>query len=117
MMIEGKEGRGYAELAKATGALIGKANQTPGLNQVYTLFNMNTPRVYADVDRRKADLLGVPPERVFEALQVYLGSAFINDFNLLGRTYRVTAQADAPSRGTTADIANLPTRPDLGNRK
>ena len=47
---------------------------------------------------RKADMLGVPPERVFEALQVYLGSAFVNDFNLLGRTYRVTAQADAPFR-------------------
>ena len=57
-------------------------------------------------------MLGVPPERVFEALQVYLGSAFVNDFNLLGRTYRVTAQADAPFRATEADIANLQTRSD-----
>ena len=59
-------------------------------------------------------MLGVPPERVFEALQVYLGSAFVNDFNLLGRTYHVTAQADAPFRRTTADIANLKTRSELG---
>src|SRR3546814_21058673 len=59
-------------------------------------------------------MLGVPPERVFEALQVYLGSAFVNDFNLLGRTYRVTAQADAPYRQTVADIANLPTRSNSG---
>jgi multidrug efflux pump subunit AcrB len=58
--------------------------------------------------------LGVPPERVFEALQVYLGSAFVNDFNLLGRTFRVTAQADAPFRNTTADIANLKTRSNSG---
>ncbi|HKT85782.1 MAG TPA: multidrug efflux RND transporter permease subunit [Novosphingobium sp.] len=114
MIVEDKEGRGYAELAKAAGAMLAKANQTPELKQVYTLFDMKTPRVYADVDRRKADMLGVPPERVFEALQVYLGSMFINDFNLLGRTYRVTAQADAPYRGTTADIANLKTRSDSG---
>ena len=59
-------------------------------------------------------MLGVPPERVFEALQVYLGSAFVNDFNLLGRTYRVTAQADAPFRATEADIANLQTRSNSG---
>src|SRR6185436_15854489 len=80
----------------------------------YTLFNMNTPRVYADLDRAKANMLGVPPERVFEAMQVYLGSAFINDFNLLGRTYRVTAQADAPFRTGSADIANYRARSDSG---
>ena len=114
MIVEDKEGRGYGELAKAVGPLLAQANQSPELQQVYTLFNTATPRVYADVDRRKADLLGVPPQRIFEALQVYLGSAFINDFNLLGRTYRVTAQADAPYRGTTADIANLKTRSDSG---
>jgi len=114
IMVEDREGRGYAELAKAAGNLIAKANQTPGLTQVYTLFDMGTPRVFADVDRRKADLLGVPPERVFEAMQVYLGSAFVNDFNLLGRTYRVTAQADAPYRGSVADIANLKARSNSG---
>ena len=114
MIVEDKEGRGYAELTKAAGAMIAQANQTPGLQQVYTLVNLDTPRVFADVDRRKADMLGVPPERVFEALQVYLGSAFVNDFNLLGRTYRVTAQADSPYRGTTADIANLKTRSNSG---
>ncbi|HVF83272.1 MAG TPA: efflux RND transporter permease subunit, partial [Sphingomicrobium sp.] len=87
---------------------------TPGLSQVYTLFDISTPRVFADIDRSKADMLGVPPERVFEALQVYLGSAFVNDFNLLGRTYRVTAQADAPFRATQADIANLRARSNSG---
>jgi hydrophobe/amphiphile efflux-1 (HAE1) family protein len=114
IMVEDREARGYDKLANVAGTLIGKANQTAGLKQVYTLFDTGTPRIFADVDRRKADLLGVPPERVFEALSVYLGSAFVNDFNLLGRTYRVTAQADAPYRGSIADMANLKTRSNSG---
>ena len=114
MMVQDQGGHGYPEMGKTAYGLIGQANQTKGLAQVYTFFDTATPRIFADVDRTKANLLGVPPERVFEALQVYLGSAFVNDFNLLGRTYRVTAQADAPFRNTTADIANLKTRSNTG---
>ncbi|MBA4090691.1 MAG: hydrophobe/amphiphile efflux-1 family RND transporter [Sphingobium sp.] len=114
IMLEDRQDHGYAELNKVAQDFIAKANQTPGLSMIYTLFDVSTPRIYADVDRAKADLLGVPPERVFEAMQVYLGSAFVNDFNLLGRTYRVTAQADAEHRGTVADIANLKTRSNAG---
>jgi hydrophobe/amphiphile efflux-1 (HAE1) family protein len=114
LMLEDRDGRGYAELEKAANAVIAKANQAKGMAGVYTFFDTGTPRVYADIDRAKADLLGVPPERLFEALQVYLGSAFVNDFNLLGRTYRVTAQADAPFRATKADIADLRTRSNSG---
>jgi hydrophobe/amphiphile efflux-1 (HAE1) family protein len=114
MMVEDREGRSYKALGGAANDFIGKANQTPGLKQIYTFFETSTPRIFADVDRRKADMLGVPPERVFEAMQVYLGSAFVNDFNLLGRTFHVTAQADAPFRNTVADIANLKTRSDSG---
>lgn len=114
MLIQDREERGYGELNKLAQNFVAKANQTPGLSMVYTLSDVGTPRIYADVDRRKADMLGVPPERVFEAMQVYLGSAFVNDFNLLGRTYRVTAQADADHRGSVADIANLKTRSTSG---
>ncbi|MDB5706321.1 MAG: transporter, partial [Sphingomonas bacterium] len=114
MMVQDPEARGYNDLAKASFGLIGQANQTRGLQQIYTFFDTSTPRIFTDVDRTKANMLGVPPERVFEALQVYLGSAFVNDFNLLGRTYHVTAQADAPFRNTTADIANLKTRSNSG---
>ncbi len=114
MIVEDREEHGFQQLSGLSWGLIGKANQSPGLKQVYTLFDTSTPRVFADVDRRKADMLEVPPERVFEALQVYLGSAFVNDFNLLGRTYRVTAQADAPYRASEADIANLRTRSNSG---
>jgi multidrug efflux pump subunit AcrB len=114
MMVEDLGDHGYDALGKNAYGVIGKANQTKGLAQVYTFFNTATPRIFADIDRRKADMLGVPPSRVFEALQVYLGSAYVNDFNLLGRTYHVTAQADAAHRETAADIANLKTRSNSG---
>ncbi|HWI85271.1 MAG TPA: multidrug efflux RND transporter permease subunit [Sphingomonas sp.] len=114
MMIEDRGGHGFNDLAAVSTAVIGKANQSKGLTQVYTFFNTATPRIFADIDRRKAELLGVTPDRVFEALQVYLGSAYVNDFNLLGRTYHVTAQADASHRGSIADISNLKTRSASG---
>ncbi|SEI75855.1 hydrophobe/amphiphile efflux-1 (HAE1) family protein [Sphingomonas sp. OV641] len=114
MIVQDREGGDYRKLGEETQKLLAKANQTEGLAQVFTFFDTATPRIFADIDRAKADMLGVPPERVFEALQVYLGSAFVNDFNLLGRTYRVTAQADAPFRSTPADIANLKTRSNSG---
>jgi hydrophobe/amphiphile efflux-1 (HAE1) family protein len=114
MIVQDTGGHNFAELSGLSWGIIGKANQTPGLKQVYTLFDISTPRVFADVDRAKADMLGVPPERIFEALQVYLGSAFVNDFNLLGRTYRVTAQADSAFRANEADVANLRARSNSG---
>ncbi|HTM96315.1 MAG TPA: multidrug efflux RND transporter permease subunit [Croceibacterium sp.] len=110
MMVEDKDGKGYRALQDAAGKVIAEANRQKGLAGVYTFFDTGTPRVHAEIDRDKAQLLGVPPARIFETLQVYLGSAFINDFNLLGRTYRVTAQADAQFRDGPSDIANLQTR-------
>src|SRR3546814_17259 len=107
LMVEDLGDQGYDALGKQAFGVIGKANQTAGLQQIYTFFNTATPRIFADIDRRKADMLGVPPS---QALQVYLGSAYVNDFNLLGRTYRVTAQADAAHRATEADIADLKPR-------
>jgi hydrophobe/amphiphile efflux-1 (HAE1) family protein len=114
MMVEDRNGRGYRALQEAANAMIAKANQQKGLAGVYTFFDTGTPRVRADIDRDKAQILGVSPSQVFETLQVYLGSTFINDFNLLGRTYHVTAQADAPFRDSPADIANLQTRSSNG---
>jgi hydrophobe/amphiphile efflux-1 (HAE1) family protein len=115
MMVEDKNGEGYRALQETVNAVIAQANQQEGLAGVYTFFDTGTPRVRADIDRDKAQILGVSPSRVFETLQIYLGSAFINDFNLLGRTYRVTAQADAPFRESPSDIANLQTRSDNGS--
>jgi hydrophobe/amphiphile efflux-1 (HAE1) family protein len=114
MMVQDRSGAGYQALEQAAGGLIGEAHKTPGLANVFTLFNTATPRIYADIDRAKADMLGVPSSRVFEAMQVYLGSSYVNDFNLLGRTFRVTAQADAPFRDDASDIAQLKTRSNSG---
>jgi len=110
MMIQDKRGRGLPALEAATQEIVTAANQTPGLAGVFSLFNTRTPKIYADIDRVRAEMLNVSTDRVFETLQVYLGSAYVNDFNYLGRTYRVTAQADGPFRGTVRDIANLKTR-------
>jgi len=110
MMIQDKRNRGLPALEAATGEILAAANKTPGLVGVFSLFNTRTPKLYADVDRVKAEMLDVPVGNVFEALQVYLGSAYINDFNYLGRTYQVTAQADAPFREDVDSIARLKTR-------
>ena len=108
--VQDRSGRGLVPLEGATWAVAGAAGQTPGIAQAFTLFNTRTPQIYADIDRTKAEMLGVPISRVFEALSVYNGSAFVNDFNILGRTYRVTAQADNPYRLTLRDVSNLKTR-------
>ncbi len=108
--VQDRAGRGLPALEKATWSLVGATHSDPGLVQAFTLFNTHTPQIYADIDRTKAELLGVPISRVFEALSVYMGSAYINDFNILGRTYQVTAQADNPFRMTLRDVANLKTR-------
>lgn len=114
MIVQDRSDMGYQALEQAAGQLIGEARKDPTLANVFTLYNTATPRIWADIDRAKADMLGVPPSRVFEALQVYLGSAYVNDFNLLGRTYRVTAQAEASARDDPADIAQLKTRSNSG---
>lgn len=110
MYVQDRAGRGPRALEQAVGGILGPANQTPGLVQVFTLFNTSTPQIYADIDRTKAEMLGVPITRFFDTLSIYMGSAFVNDFNILGRTYRVTAQADNPFRLSVRDVANLRTR-------
>ena len=110
LYVQDRAGRGPRALEQAVGSIIGPANQTPGLVQVFTLFNTSTPQVYADIDRTKAEMLGVPITRFFDTLSTYMGSTFVNDFNILGRTYRVTAQADNPFRLSVRDVENLRTR-------
>jgi hydrophobe/amphiphile efflux-1 (HAE1) family protein len=114
MIIQDRASNGYDAMQAAAFQFMGQAAQSKPLTNVFTLYNTQTPRVYADIDRTKANMLGVPPERVNEALQVYLGSAYVNDFNLLGRTYRVTAQADSRFRSDVTDIAQLKARSNSG---
>jgi hydrophobe/amphiphile efflux-1 (HAE1) family protein len=114
MMVEDRAARGSQALLEATTAMVTKASQTPGLTQVFTLFENSTPQIYLDIDRTKAQMLGVNVADVFGALQVYIGSAYVNDFNLLGRTFRVTAQADAPYRRDLSDILKIRVRNESG---
>jgi len=114
LYVQDRRDRGLIALEGAAHQLIGAANQTHGLTRVFTLFNNGTPQIFADIDRVKSEMLGVPPARVFEALEVYLGSAFVNDFNFLGRTYRVTAQADGEFRDDLADVATFRARSNSG---
>ena len=115
MYVEDRRGRGLQALEAVTNELVARANQEPGLTSVFTLFNTRTPKVYADIDRAKAEMLGVPVNNVFDTLNVYLGSSYVNDFNYLGRTYRVQLQADGEFRREVRDIANLKTRNARGD--
>jgi hydrophobe/amphiphile efflux-1 (HAE1) family protein len=114
LIVEDRRGAGYRALEGATTDLMINGNQRRELTSVFTLFNTSTPRLWAEIDRDKAEMAGVPPEAVFSTLSDYLGSAFVNDFNYLGRTYRVTAQADAQFRDEASDIARLQTRSASG---
>jgi HAE1 family hydrophobic/amphiphilic exporter-1 len=114
MLIEDRSNLGLKALEGAAFAMMMKANQTPGITSAFTTFNTRTPRLFADVDRERAEQLGVPVENVFSTLGTYLGSTYVNDFNFLGRTYRVTAQADAPYRDEVSDVGHLRTRSAAG---
>jgi len=115
MMIQDRGGLGASELQGAVMAMMGRAAQTPGLTQVFSLFETSTPQLYLDIDRTKAQMLGINVSDVFSALQTYLGSTYVNDFNLLGRTFRVTAQADAPFRLDAKDVLKIRVRNDRGD--
>ncbi len=110
MMVEDKSGAGSAVLQSAVNAMMGKAAQTPGVRQVFSLFETSTPQLFLDIDRVKAQMLGIRIPDVFAALQTYLGSLYVNDFNILGRTFRVTAQSAGDYRLTPKDALNIRVR-------
>jgi len=114
MMVEDRQGAGPQALQQAVYAMMGRAAQTEGLQQVFSLFETATPQLYLDIDRNKAQLLGINVSDVFAALQVYLGSAYVNDFNLFGRTFRVQAQADSQYRLEPKDVLQLRVRNSAG---
>jgi len=115
MMIEDRAGRGAQALQNVSYAMMGKAAQTPGLFQVFSLFENTTPQLYLDIDRTKAQLLGINIPDVFAALQDYLGSIYVNDFNLFGRIYRVIAQAQDDHRSSSKDVLKIRVRNSAGD--
>ncbi len=114
MMIEDRAGRGPQALQGAAFAMMAEAAKDPRLAQVFSFFETSTPQIYLDIDRTKAQLLGVRVQDVFSALQIYIGSSYVNDFNLFGRTFRVTAQADSEYRLDPKDVLNIRVRNDQG---
>lgn len=114
MMVQDRGDKGAAALEQAAWALAMAANQGPETTNAYTFFETSTPRIYLDIDREKARQLNVPLQNIFNALEVYLGSSYVNDFNFLGRTFRVTAQADAQYRLSEDDVLRIRVRSDDG---
>jgi hydrophobe/amphiphile efflux-1 (HAE1) family protein len=111
MIVEDRSGKAdYRKLEAVTQGLAAAVNKDPDVTGAFATFNTKTPRIYADIDRTKAEYLGVPDSSVFDTLQTYLGSTFINDFNYLNHTYTVYAQADAPFRQDDSEIQQLQTR-------
>ena len=110
LFIEDRGDRGYGELQNAVNAFQGAVSGTPGMGFPISSYQANVPQLDAEVDRVKAKAQGVPLTELFETLQTYLGSAYVNDFNLFGRTWQVIAQADGEFRDSVEDIGKLRTR-------
>ena len=103
------------ELSAVTRAMVIAANQDPDLRAVFSTYTANVPQLYLNLDRTKAEILKVPVDRVFSTLQAYLGSRYVNDFNLYSRVFQVKVQADAPYRDSIDDIKRIYVRSDDGN--
>ncbi|MGD9602628.1 MAG: efflux RND transporter permease subunit, partial [Gammaproteobacteria bacterium] len=114
LYVQNRGGHSLEALEKVTQEMIARLAQDPRVARVFTTFNTRTPKIFADIDRTRAEKLQVPAERVLDTLEIYLGSAYVNDFNFLGRTYRVTAQAEGDYRDQREDLLKLKTRSDRG---
>jgi multidrug efflux pump len=110
LQVEDRMDLGDEALDAAMKAVTMKAYQTPELAGIFSSYNINVPQLNADLDRTKAIQLGVPISDVFQTMQIYLGSLYINDFNKFGRTYQVVAQADREFRAHPDDIGKLQVR-------
>jgi multidrug efflux pump len=114
LYLEDRGSLGYQALDQATKAFLAKAYQAPELAGLFSTYQVNVPQLYADIDRTRARQLGVPVTEVFDTMQIYLGSLYVNDFNKFGRTYSVRVQADAPYRARAEDIGQLKVRSTSG---
>ena len=114
LYVEDRADLGYDALYQNLQNVIGKSYSTPGLAGTFSGFTVNVPQLDADIDRVKAKTEGIPLDNLFETMQIYLGSLYVNDFNRFGRTYEVVAQADSQFRAHPEDITRLKTRNDKG---
>ncbi len=110
MFVEDRAGQGYEALFQQLQGVINQTYANSNLAGVFSTFTVNVPQLDAEIDRVKAKAQGVPLQNVFETMQIYLGSLYVNDFNLFGRTYQVVAQADSQFRDGADDITRFKTR-------
>jgi hydrophobe/amphiphile efflux-1 (HAE1) family protein len=115
IMVEDRGDGGLMELEKQTVGLVGKANQTPGLSGLFTIYKANSPQLFVDIDRDQCLKQGVSLNEMFGTLQAYLGSRYVNDFNRFGRTWQVIVQADARFRNDVEDVKKLKVRSESGH--
>ena len=110
LQIQDRGDQGYQALDNVVKQVTGMAYQDPTLSRVYSNYNVSVPQLYADLDRTKAQQLGIPIDEIFRTMQIYLGSIYVNDFNQFGRTYQVVAQAEKEFRSEPQDITRLQVR-------
>jgi multidrug efflux pump len=114
LLVQDRGGQGFPALQEATDAYVGASRNDPRVSGVFTTFRASAPQLYADIDRLKAQKLDVPLGNVFDTLQVYLGSVYVNDFNRFGRTFQVRAQAEGAYRAEPEDLIRIKTRNKSG---
>ncbi len=114
LQLEDQVGLGYEALDEAKKAFLAKAMQAPELTGLFSSYKVDVPQLYADIDRTRARQLNVPITSIFETLQVYLGSYYVNDFNKFGRVYSVRVQADGKFRARPEDVGQLKVRSTTG---
>jgi len=114
LQLEDRGGLGYEALDQAVKAFMAKAYQSKELAGMFSSYQVNVPQLYADIDRSKARQLGVAVTDIFDTMQIYLGSLYVNDFNKFGRTYSVRVQADAAYRARAEDVGQLKVRSASG---
>ena len=114
IQLEDRAGLGYEEVNRVTQEVLKRAAGTPELSNLFTSFTVNVPQLQADIDVEKAATLGLSKTDVANALQVNLGSLYVNDFNRFGRTYQVIAQADEEFRKKPSDLLTLKVRNKRG---
>ncbi|MEX3772977.1 efflux RND transporter permease subunit [Pseudomonas sp. MYb118] len=114
LQIEDRADAGYEELYRATQAFIKKASEAPELGPLFSTYTVNVPQLKVDIDRARAQQLGVDTPAVLNTLQAFLGSYYVNDFNFLGRVYQVRMQADSEFRSKPDDIGQLHVRSESG---
>jgi len=114
LYVEDRADLGYDALFQNVQGLVGKGMTAPGLGGLFSMFTVNVPQLDANIDRVKAKTQGVPLQNLFETMQVYLGSLYVNDFNRFGRTFQVVAQAESKFREHPEDLTRLKTRNAAG---